>query len=137
VGYIKGKSAIHLARTFAGRKRNDTGQHFWAQGYYVSTVGREEATIRDYIRTMSWILSRLANSCHSPRRFLQSYPELACLWVLPPCLWALILACYESGKKEGGLVNIHSAISTVAGVASDLARALPLHKGIVRRAACP
>jgi putative transposase len=50
VGYIKGKSAIHLARTFAGRKRNYTGQHFWARGYYVSTVGRDEATIRDYIR---------------------------------------------------------------------------------------
>jgi putative transposase len=50
VGYIKGKSAIHLARTFSGRKRNYTGQHFWARGYYVSTVGRDEATIREYIR---------------------------------------------------------------------------------------
>jgi putative transposase len=51
VGYIKGKSAIHIARTFAGRKRNYVGQHFWARGYYVSTVGRDEATIREYIRT--------------------------------------------------------------------------------------
>jgi putative transposase len=50
VGYIKGKSAIHLARTFAGRKRNYVGQNFWARGYYVSTVGRDEATIREYIR---------------------------------------------------------------------------------------
>ncbi len=50
VGYIKGKSAIHLARTFSGGKRNYTGQHFWARGYYVSTVGRDEAVIRDYIR---------------------------------------------------------------------------------------
>lgn len=50
VGYIKGKSAIHLARTFSGRKRNYIGQHFWARGYYVSTVGRDEAMIRDYIR---------------------------------------------------------------------------------------
>jgi putative transposase len=49
-GYIKGKSAIHIARTFAGRKRNYVGQHFWARGYYVSTVGRDEATIREYIR---------------------------------------------------------------------------------------
>ena len=50
VGYIKGKSAIHLARTFSGRKRNYIGQHFWARGYYVSTVGRDETMIRDYIR---------------------------------------------------------------------------------------
>ena len=51
VGFIKGKSAIHIARTFIGRRRNYTGQHFWARGYYVSTVGRDEATIREYIRT--------------------------------------------------------------------------------------
>jgi len=50
VGYIKGKSAIHIAREFAGRKRNFVGQHFWARGYFVSTVGRDETVIRDYIR---------------------------------------------------------------------------------------
>ncbi len=50
IGYIKGKSAIHIAREFAGRKRNFVGQHFWARGYFVSTVGRDEAVIRDYIR---------------------------------------------------------------------------------------
>lgn len=50
VGFIKGKSAIHIARTFVGRKRNFTGEHFWARGYFVSTVGRDEATIRRYIR---------------------------------------------------------------------------------------
>ena len=50
IGYIKGKSAIHIAREFAGRKRNYVGQHFWARGYFVSTVGRDEAVIRDYIR---------------------------------------------------------------------------------------
>ncbi len=50
VGYIKGKSAIHIAREFAGRKRNFVGQHFWARGYYVSTVGRDETVIREYIR---------------------------------------------------------------------------------------
>jgi len=49
VGYIKGKSAIHIARTYAGRKRNFTGQKFWARGYYVSTVGRDEDAIRKYI----------------------------------------------------------------------------------------
>lgn len=46
VGYIKGKSAIHLARVYGERKRNFTGQHFWARGCFVSTVGRDEAVIR-------------------------------------------------------------------------------------------
>ncbi len=50
VGYIKGKSAIHLARTYGERKQNYTGQNFWARGYFVSTVGRDEVVIRDYIR---------------------------------------------------------------------------------------
>jgi putative transposase len=50
VGYLKGKSAIHVARTFMGKKRNYLGQHLWARGYFVSTVGRDEATIRAYIR---------------------------------------------------------------------------------------
>ena len=50
VGYIKGKSAIHLARTYGGRRRNFAGQHFWARGYFVSTVGRDEATVRAYIK---------------------------------------------------------------------------------------
>ncbi len=50
LGYIKGKSAIHIARTYLGRRHNFTGQHFWARGYYVSTVGRNEAAIREYIR---------------------------------------------------------------------------------------
>jgi len=50
VGYIKGKSAIHLARVYGERKRNFVGQSFWARGYYVSTVGRDERVIRAYIR---------------------------------------------------------------------------------------
>src|SRR5262249_51140778 len=50
VGYIKGKSAIHLARVYGERKRNFVGQHFWARGYFVSTAGRDEAVIREYIR---------------------------------------------------------------------------------------
>ena len=50
VGYIKGKSAIHLARVYGERKRNFVGQHFWARGYFVSTVGRDESVIRAYIR---------------------------------------------------------------------------------------
>jgi putative transposase len=50
VGYVKGKSAIYIARTYGGRRRNFVGQHFWARGYFVSTVGRDEAVIREYIR---------------------------------------------------------------------------------------
>ena len=50
VGFIKGKSAIHLARTYGERKRNFVGQSFWARGYFVSTVGRDEAAIREYIK---------------------------------------------------------------------------------------
>ena len=50
VGYLKGKSAIHIARTYSGRQRNYVGQHFWARGYFVSTVGRDEKVIREYIR---------------------------------------------------------------------------------------
>jgi putative transposase len=50
IGYIKGKSAIHLARVYGERKRNFVGQHFWARGYFVSTVGRDEEAVREYIR---------------------------------------------------------------------------------------
>lgn len=50
VGYIKGKSAIHVARVYGERARNFVGQHFWARGYFVSTVGRDEEVIRRYIR---------------------------------------------------------------------------------------
>ncbi|NDY73024.1 IS200/IS605 family transposase [Desulfobacter hydrogenophilus] len=50
VGYIKGKSAISIARNYMGRRRNFTGQKFWARGYHVSTVGRDEEVIRAYIQ---------------------------------------------------------------------------------------
>ena len=50
VGYIKGKSAIHLARVYGETKRSFVGQHFWARGFFVSTVGRDETSIREYIR---------------------------------------------------------------------------------------
>ena len=50
VGFIKGKSAIHIARTYTGRRKNFTGQHFWARGYYVSTVGLDEEMVRNYIK---------------------------------------------------------------------------------------
>jgi putative transposase len=51
VGYIKGKSAIHVARNYMGQKRNFTGHQFWARGYFVSTVGRDEKAVREYIKT--------------------------------------------------------------------------------------
>ena len=50
VGYIKGKSAIAVARQFSGRKQNFQGEQFWARGYAVSTVGFEEGEIRKYIQ---------------------------------------------------------------------------------------
>ena len=50
VGFLKGKSAIHIARTYGGQKKNFTGQNFWARGYYVSTTGRDEDSVREYIR---------------------------------------------------------------------------------------
>lgn len=49
VGDIKGKSAIAIARDLNGRKRNFTGEHFWARGYFVSTVGMDKETIRSYV----------------------------------------------------------------------------------------
>ena len=50
VGYIKGKSAISIVRNFAGRKRNFSGESFWARGYFVSTVGIDEDVVKKYIR---------------------------------------------------------------------------------------
>jgi len=49
VGFLKGKSAIHIARNYGCRTRNFMGEHFWARGFYVSTVGRDERVIREYI----------------------------------------------------------------------------------------
>ncbi len=50
VGYLKGKSAIAIARRFRGKQRNFTGENFWARGYFVSTVGLDEHMIREYIK---------------------------------------------------------------------------------------
>jgi len=63
VGYIKGKSAIHIARTYAGKRRSFVGQSFWARGYYVSyyvsTVGRDEETVRKYIQKQENVDKRI------------------------------------------------------------------------------
>ena len=50
IGYIRGKGAIHVARVFIGKRQNLVGQHLWARGFFVSTAGRDEATIREYIK---------------------------------------------------------------------------------------
>ena len=50
VGYMKGKSAIYVARRYRGRGRNFVGENFWARGYFVSTVGRDEMAVREYIK---------------------------------------------------------------------------------------
>ena len=50
VGFVKGKSAIHIARSFGRRRRNFIGESFWARGYYVSTVGKDEEAVRKYIK---------------------------------------------------------------------------------------
>jgi len=50
MGFIKGKSAIHIARAYGGKKRNFVGENFWARGFFVSTVGRDEEVIRRYIQ---------------------------------------------------------------------------------------
>ena len=56
IGFIKGKSAIHIARTYGGRKKNFVGEHFWARGYYVSTAGKDEEGVREVV-TPGTILS--------------------------------------------------------------------------------
>ena len=50
VGFIKGKSAIHIARVYGERKRNFVGQHFWARGFFVSAVGRDGEAVRECIK---------------------------------------------------------------------------------------
>ena len=49
VGYMKGKSAIHIARIYLGQRKNYSGMHFWARGYFVSTVGADAEVVRAYI----------------------------------------------------------------------------------------
>ena len=61
VGYLKGKSAIYVARTFLGYRQNVGGQHLWARGYFISTVGRDEQTIREYVRNQEVADKNLTN----------------------------------------------------------------------------
>ena len=50
IGFLKGKSAIAIVRQFCGRERNFAGEHFWARGYAVSTVGFEREAVKRYVR---------------------------------------------------------------------------------------
>jgi len=50
IGFIKGKSAINIARTYLGQRKNFTGMHFWARGFFVTTVGADEEAVRAYIQ---------------------------------------------------------------------------------------
>ena len=59
VGYIKGKSAIHLARTYRGKRRNFKGQSFWARGHYAATAGRDEEAVKEYIRNKETLDRRI------------------------------------------------------------------------------
>jgi putative transposase len=69
IGSIKGKSAIPLARVYGERKRNFVGQHFWARGYFVSTVGRDEAVIRSSIQKQEQEDRRLDRNYSPPHRW--------------------------------------------------------------------
>ena len=59
IGYLKGKSAIHIARTYLGQRGNFSGMHFGARGYFVSTVGADEEVVRAYIRAQEQEDARL------------------------------------------------------------------------------
>ena len=59
VGFLKGKSAVRIHRELL-RERRMTGLPFWAAGYCVSTVGLDEARVRQYIREQEQLESRQA-----------------------------------------------------------------------------
>jgi putative transposase len=61
VGYLKGKSAIAMARQFGGRKRNFNGEVFWARGYAVSTVGYDQESVRAYIENQEQLDKSYSN----------------------------------------------------------------------------
>jgi putative transposase len=65
IGFLKGKSAIAIARQFGGRERNFTGEHFWARGYAVSTVGFELDQVRAYMRSVRHSCKKLHPPTHA------------------------------------------------------------------------
>src|SRR2546422_607868 len=104
MGYMKGKSAIHIARTYGGKRRNFVGQHFWARGYWVSTVGHNEAAVRLYIREQEKEDQRLDQlnpySAHTGNEQHQVYPELVGSQFQPPDFASgLLLSDGQLGAK--------------------------------------
>jgi putative transposase len=81
VGYMKGKSAIYIARNYLGQKKNYNGMHFWARGYFVSTVGADEAMVRAYIRNQEQEDQRVEQlhlfKCLSINKLLAIFPPPA------------------------------------------------------------
>ena len=57
IGYMKGKSSIWIAQNVERKMRNFLGHKFWAGGYFVTTVGRDEEVIRAYSKTKNWLIS--------------------------------------------------------------------------------
>ena len=81
IDFVKGKSAIQIARNFVGCKKNFIGQHFWARGYHVSTVGRDEEAIRKYIKEQE-------KEDHGITRILYNFKGSAIIYNLPnPKQW--------------------------------------------------
>jgi len=62
IGFLKGKSSIAIARQLCGRERNFTGEHFWARGYAVSTVGFELEPVRQYTANKATRRDQAVNS---------------------------------------------------------------------------
>ena len=94
IGFIKGKSAIHLARVYGERKRNFVGQHFWARGYFVSTVGRDEAVVREYIKKQE-------------KEDIKAMEDELCL------LTYAVLACLKGLKEQGCNGPVTEAIGKI------------------------
>jgi Ni/Co efflux regulator RcnB len=88
VGYLKGKGAILIARTYMGKPRNFTSESFWARGYFVSTVEREEKQIREY-KEANLEAQRIDHSRYQPVATLsgpQHRPLRADRKIKPPAL---------------------------------------------------
>lgn len=60
IGYMMEKESIHIARVYAGPRKNFVGQNFWTREYWVSSVEKDEAAVRRYIREQEKGDKRLA-----------------------------------------------------------------------------
>ncbi len=113
VGFIKGKSAINIARTFSGHKKNFTGQHFWARGYYECTVGRDERAVREYIKTQGAEDLRL--------------DQLDLFRIVATSRWVVVIIAFSGSHFQvsglaGGMVTSKTAMGVNGGLYPDLAK---------------